>query len=167
MGVLSDVLKNWVLPIGLGLGVWAIAQGMLGGGEMVAQEAQAPDFRLKDTTGKEVSLVSLRGRPVLLNFWGTWCGPCRAELPTINEFAAAHPEVAVVGVAVDSGSWKELASAKRDMGITFDVWEGTEGVERSYGISSVPTTYWIDPEGVIRHRRRGTVNEALLKDWAD
>ena len=167
MEVLKNVLLNWVLPLALALAVLAGFQALRKPEVAAGEGCLAPGFTLRDSDGGEVSLEQFRGRPVILNFWGTWCAPCRAELPGISKFSRKHPEVVVLGLAVDSGPPKELAEARRRLDIPFVVLEATDAVKSSYGVRSVPTTFYVDPEGVLRKSHVGVVTPMQLSGWVD
>jgi thiol-disulfide isomerase/thioredoxin len=115
-----------------------------GGGEGV----MAPDFRVPRLDGRgEVALADLRGSPVVLNFWASWCGPCREEMPDFARFADLHPEVRVVGLAVNDGTGAARAFARRTgAGYILGVDERGDVHDR-YGSPGLPNTYVIDAEG--------------------
>ncbi len=126
--------------------------------------SMAPPFDLASLTGsKRVSLQALRGRPVVLNFWASWCVPCREEFPVLREIARDHPEVAVVGI-----TYKDLPFDARAFARTYRAaWPlamGGEGdpVARAYGIRAVPQTFFIDRAGVIRARAFGLPSPTAL-----
>lgn len=117
---------------------------------------EAPAFSLQDLEGNVVSLTDLRGRQVVLNFWATWCGPCRVEIPSFSRFARDNPEIAVLGIAVD-GTREELARAAEDLGIDYPVLIGTPEIVRRYGASTVPTTVVVDEEGRVKTAHVGVM----------
>ncbi len=115
--------------------------------------AAAPDFRLQDVGGATVHLSGLRGKVVVLEFWATWCPPCRAAVP---ELADLHRRfsgrgVAVLGISVDSGNnlSEKLAAFSSAHVIPYPVLIGTEEVAERYGVRSIPATFVIDRAGVI------------------
>lgn len=113
----------------------------------------APAFTLSDLAGKPVTLAELKGRRVVLNFWATWCAPCLAELPMLKAFAAAHPELTVVGVAVDEPGPVRARVARSEL--AYPVVIGTREVVEAYGVQSFPTTVVVDEEGRVRWTHTG------------
>jgi len=109
----------------------------------------APDFDLPDLDGERVVLSELRGQPVLLNFWATWCGPCRIEAPALSRFAERHPELVVLGIAAD-GSPASLRKASQDLGITYRIVRGNRAVIEAYEVQSFPTTVLLDSQEIGR-----------------
>ena len=125
---------------------------------------KAPDFVLNDLEGRPIQLSSLQGRPVILNFWATWCGPCKLEIPSFSSFADSNPGVTVLGIAVD-GAAQTLKVAARELGITYPVLMGRRSVQELYGVSTLPTTVVIDPEGKIHSAHTGMMFGPQLS-WA-
>jgi thiol-disulfide isomerase/thioredoxin len=122
-------------------------------------EATAPDFQLKSLAGSTVSLSALRGRPVLLNFWATWCGPCRFEMPFLQQLSddARWQARGLVLLAVNlEESEADVRKFMADNALSFTVLLDTAGkAGRLYNISAIPTTYIIDKDGIIKNSRRG------------
>jgi peroxiredoxin/outer membrane lipoprotein-sorting protein len=118
---------------------------------------QAPDFTLNDLEGNAVTLSALRGKPVLLDFWASWCGPCRMELPQVQELYQEYAEkgLQVVAVSVDAAVEDARKAAEEDK-LTFPVLWGDSGapemqqVNTAYGISSIPRLLLIDANGVVQ-----------------
>ncbi len=129
----------------------------------------APDFTLKDLTGQDVALSSLRGKTVVLDFWATWCPPCVKGLPIVAETTAAFKDKGVVFYAVnaeeDLAKINEFLKAKSlDIPVLLD---SAGDVMKLYGVSAIPQSYIIDKEGVIRAAHRGlspTLKEDLTKE---
>lgn len=117
----------------------------------------APDFQLQDLEGQSVSLSSLRGKPVLLNFWATWCGPCRVEMPYIQRIFEEWSGRGLVLLAVNIG--ENPAKAREFMqsnDLSFPVLLDTEEhTARKYNIRGIPTTYFIDKNGIIQDIKIG------------
>lgn len=126
----------------------------------------APDFQLTSLEGKQVKLSDLRGKAVLLNFWATWCSPCKVEMPWFEEFQKQYAEkgFTVLGVAMDDSSSEDIAKFTKDMGITYPVVLGTNAVSDTYGAEFLPTSVFIDRNGVIVQRVFGLVNRRDIED---
>lgn len=121
----------------------------------------APDFTLKTLDGKDLKLSDLRGKAVLLNFWATWCTPCKAEMPWFVDFQKqyAGQGLQVVGVAMDDASKEEIGKFAHDMGVNYPVVLGRESVAEQYGgVQFLPTTFYIDRNGNIDNRVFGIVD---------
>jgi len=117
----------------------------------------APDFTLPTLDKREISLSDYRGRPVILNFWATWCGPCRYEVPAFKAFSEKYPEEKVVVIAVNTQDDPDsaLGYAKAD-GLKFVIpVDPTGAVAGLYNIRGLPTTYIIDEKGVIKSIKIG------------
>lgn len=167
MEVVRNVLLNWVLPVVLLLVVLMGVQWIRKPTVELGADGEAPEFTLLDTEGASVSLADFRGQHVIVNFWGTWCGPCKAELPVLNRFARRNPEVVLLGLALDSGDVPELAAAKEDLGIRFVVLKGTGQIKRRYGVSVVPTTFHVDPDGKLQQSHVGVISPPRLASWVN
>lgn len=131
----------------------------------------APDFALTTLTGEEFALSDLRGTPMVLNFWATWCGPCRRELPALQTAAERYDgEVLIVGV--DQGEEASVVQPfVEELGLTFPIPMDAEmSVAATYNVKGLPTTFFVDADGVIRHIWAGEMNsvtlaEGILKIW--
>jgi len=115
---------------------------------------QAPDFRLVTLEGEPVHLAELQGQVVVLNFWATWCGPCRVELPSFSRYAQAHPDVVVLGIATD-GTQAELRAAQRSLGISYPVLRIDSATAAAYAVQTLPTTVVIDAQGRVSSAHSG------------
>ena len=118
---------------------------------------QAPAFALETLDGDVVDSESLRGRVVVLNFWATWCIPCRVEIPALQSVWEdfGPDEVVVIGVSTDVLD-APVAAYLAERGVTYPVAMQTGEIRRAFGgISAIPTTFVIDAEGVVRHRVLG------------
>ncbi len=119
----------------------------------------APDFQLESLDGASISLDGLRGRPVLLNFWATWCGPCRHEMPFLQE-VSQDEEWKKRGLVILAVNLGETAPAVRKFmevnRLSFTVLLDSEGkVGVMYNAQYIPTTYFIDNDGIIRNVKTG------------
>ena len=112
----------------------------------------APEFALKDSNGQTVHLSDYKGKVVLLDFWATWCGPCKIEIPWFMEFEQQFKDrgFAVVGVSMDEDGWNVVKPYIQEMKINYRVVLGNEQVSDLYGgLDSLPTTLLIDRQGKI------------------
>ena len=122
----------------------------------------APDFSLKDVNGKPVKLSDYKGKVVLLNFWATWCGPCKIEIPWFKEFETTYKNqgFAVLGVAMDDDGWEAVKPYIIEKQVNYRVVVGTEQVSVLYGdVESLPTTFVIDREGRIASTHIGLISK--------
>ncbi len=115
------------------------------------ERRMAPDFVLDDASGKPVRLSELRGQVVLLNFWATWCAPCRIEIPWFIEFQKAQQSrgYTTLGVSLDEDGWDAVKPYIDQHRINYRVAIGTDDLAQLYGATSLPTTLIIDRSGRI------------------
>jgi cytochrome c biogenesis protein CcmG/thiol:disulfide interchange protein DsbE len=117
-----------------------------------AARKTAPEFVLKDAEGKDVKLSDYRGKVVLLDFWATWCGPCRIEIPWFSEMERQKKNqgFAVLGVSMDDDGWKVVKPFISEMKMNYRVLLGNDQIAKDYGgLDALPTTFVIDREGKI------------------
>lgn len=143
--------------------------------EMIAQQKQllgeelniglkvgdaAPDIVVKNEKGEDVLLSDFKGEPVILNFWATWCPPCRAEMPDMQQF---HEDTQVnilsVNLIETEKSEEHVPEFIKEYGLTFDVYYDEQNkAAQTYKIQPIPTTYFIDKEGFISFAALGAIN---------
>jgi peroxiredoxin len=127
----------------------------------------APDFALKDVTGKIVKLSDYRGKVVLLNFWATWCEPCQIEIPWFIEFQQTYKDrdFVVLGASLDDDGWESVKPFLEKRKINYRVVIGTEELSAKYGgIESLPSTFVIDREGRIAAVHLELVSKSIYKN---
>ncbi|CAM2146259.1 redoxin domain-containing protein [Bacillus halotolerans] len=167
------MLKKWVagiLLIGLaGYMCWNIYQQFSKKEIGIEEGQQAPDFTLKTLSGKRTSLSDVKGKKVLLNFWATWCKPCRQEMPAMEELQKEHSDVAVIAVNFTSAekSEKQVQNFADTYHLTFPILIDKKGINADYNVFSYPTTYILDEKGVIQDIHIGTMTKKEMKEKLD
>ncbi len=156
-----QALRDW----GVAIAVVALVSLTIGecGGSGPALATAAPPFQLSTLTGEALDIEAMHGQTVVLNFWASWCGPCRQEIPDFSRFSSAHPEVVVWGVAVDSGDEADVRRSAKALGIDYTVAVADAPIVRDYNIDVFPTTVVIDSDGLIRHVQAGMMTYAQLE----
>jgi peroxiredoxin len=158
----------WTLAIGfIGWRVWPQLAASVG---VPTASAAAPDFHARTLAGDSVSLDSLRGKVVLLNFWATWCPPCRVEMPGFQSAWESRrgKGFVVLGVSTDLRGEQFVRDFLAERGYTYPVVLGTQELVRSYGGARVlPTSFLIDRQGRIRHEIKGIYARPLLEAAVD
>lgn len=149
------MFADWGLAIAVAVGLLAAATLF---DRMRSPTGTAPDFQLDDVAGGEVHLADLRGSVVVLNFWGSWCPPCRSEIPELSAWAEAHPETKLLGIAVRSGRGDELRRAAVALGTRYPVLVADDATVAAYGVDVFPTTIVVREDGSIGAVRRGTLD---------
>lgn len=130
-------------------------------------KTKAIDFKLKDLNGQEVSLSDLKGKKVFLNFWATWCPPCKEEMPEIENLYQGTKDSDLVIVAVEIGEPLNtvkpfIETNKYNFKILLDL---DQSVATKYNITSIPTSYFIDTEGYIISKHVGSMNIDQMKTY--
>jgi peroxiredoxin len=124
----------------------------------VGARQNAPEFALKDVNGTTVRLSDYRGKVVLLNFWATWCGPCKIEVPWFIEFEQANKDrgFAVIGVSMDEEGWAVVKPFLAEMNINYRTLLGNDSIAQLYGgVDSLPTSFLIDRDGRVASSHLG------------
>ncbi len=159
---------------------WAVLLPVLGcsaqdGGDLGASASEAapkkprrpaPNFDLKGVYGNPVSLADHRGKPVVVDFWATWCVPCIYQVPELNAFWKIHREaddVAVIGVAVDVEGASAVAPWIEEKGVEYQIAIGDERLAREFGVMGFPTLAIISPDGNIESLHVGLIEAEELE----
>jgi len=128
----------------------------------------APDFTLQSTDGKTVHLSDFRGKGVLLNFWATWCQPCKIEMPWFEELQKQYGPAGlqIVGISVDDDATAaDLTKFAKDLGVSYPILMGKESVENAYGgVEFLPATLYIDRDGKIVDKVFGLKGRGEIED---
>jgi len=128
----------------------------------------APDFKATTLTGEEITLSSLRGQPVLVNLWASWCLPCRREMPALEQVYKEYHEDGFILLAVNATDQDQLEKVRaftQELGLTFPILLDEAGeISRAYQLSALPTSFFISADGTIQDVVvGGPMSEALLR----
>jgi thiol-disulfide isomerase/thioredoxin len=157
---MKHLIKDWAIAIGLGLLVY-LAIGYLQPKPELPEIA--PDFQVNTLEGRSFDLASLRGQTVIINFWASWCGPCRTEIPAFSRFAIENPEIPMIGLAVDSGGPSKVKKSAEKFGIRYPVAIASQALKTKYDVSTLPTTIVVAPDGRVSHVSVGTMSFSDLR----
>jgi thiol-disulfide isomerase/thioredoxin len=130
------------------------------------RDKPAPSFTLKSVDGKTVSLADYKGKAVLLNFWATWCGPCKLEMPWLITLQKKYATqgFTVVGISEDDGSTKEVTDFMAKMGVDYPVLMYNDQLNKAYGgIDYLPTSYYIGRDGKVVIESGGLISESEME----
>lgn len=127
----------------------------------------APEFALEALDGKTVRLSDFRGKAVLVNFWATWCQPCKIEMPWFEEMQKQYGPggFQVLGIAMDDASKEDIARFAKDMGVNYPILIGKEAVGDAYGgVQFLPSTFFVDRDGKVVDRIFGLKSRSEIED---
>jgi peroxiredoxin len=139
----------------LGIVCCAVSAASLASSGLTGQAA--PDFALKSSSGENLRLSEYRGDVVMVNFWATWCGPCRQEMPLLDELYSRYQRVgfSLLGVNIDDNSSKAMDMVN-ELGVSFPVlFDARKEVSKLYEVGAMPVTVLIDREGTVRYVHHG------------
>ena len=138
-----------------GLALTVLATSSLAASDLAGKPA--PDFALKSSTGANLRLSEYRGDVVMINFWATWCGPCRQEMPLLDQLYSRYQRVgfSLLGVNIDDDSSRAMDMI-HELGVSFPVlFDARKEVSRLYDVDAMPVTILVDREGNVRHVHKG------------
>jgi thiol-disulfide isomerase/thioredoxin len=161
-------LKRFIAPAALVLALAGISIGWQSLTPAAVPRDEARPFAVRTADGRTLRLSELRGRPVILDFWATWCAPCRASMPLLSELQGRYASrgLFVVGLSVDDGLPQEVQRFADRLKLRFPVAMASEGMLDDYGpIRSIPTTIFIDRRGRIVRRVVGYVDRETLEGF--
>ena len=168
-------MKKWI-----GIAIVVILIGAVVGNTFSSSEAQygitaegtglekgdtPPQFKLETLDGEALSLEDVKGKKVILNFWATWCEPCREEMPVFDEYDAQNEDVVVVAVNMThkDGNIDKITNFISEYGLTFPVLLDEAGdVSKAYEVINIPSTYLLDEQGIIQLKINGALDETML-----
>lgn len=136
------------------------------GGPTPALEGKvAPTFTLVDLDGKKVSLADYKGKPVLVNFWATWCAPCKLEMPWFEEFHKKYADLVILGLAADDAAKPAIESTAKKLGVTYPVLLVDSKVEEAYGgVNYLPESFYVGRDGKVMLETAGMSADSGGKD---
>lgn len=144
-----------------------ISLGFLLLGPQLRAADAAPAWKLQDINGKTVQLSDFKGKVVILDFWATWCPPCRAEIPHFVELQKAYADkgLVIVGISLDQGGVDTVAPFAKANGINYPIVLGDEELTSKYGgIEGIPTTFIVDQKGNIVNKFVGFTEKSVFED---
>ena len=162
-----------IKPIGTLLLAGILCLCMIMGGCQSTKKGNAPDFKVLDERGQSVSLSDYQGKPVIVNFWATWCPPCRSEMPAFDN-AYKEYKRKIRFMMVNLTTWEETQSVSTvkdfllDNGYDFPAYFDTKGdAVKKYDVGSIPTTLFVDKNGDLVYKHTGMMSEAQLNDYIE
>lgn len=170
-GLIKRTMRHWIATILLCVMSSFVALGSasaqdrfpVAGRQAVKLGESAPNFQLQDMDGRFVKLSDLRGKVVMLNFWATWCGPCRVEMPAMEELYRmfSRKDFEILAVSTDAQGVSVTRPFQKQNRLTFPILHDSDyRVGLTYGARSLPMTFMVDRQGIVRHHIFGA------RDWS-
>ena len=156
-------IARFMIPLSLAIFVFV----SVGNARVIKEDPVAPDFNLEDLNGTELSLSDFEGKVLFLNFWATWCPPCRTEIPDFIEVYDKYKDMglAILGISVDQISAKKVGEFVKKNKMNYPVAMATKKLFQDYpSPGAIPTTLVIDAMGKIRHKKVGVMSQQELID---
>ncbi|MCZ6711943.1 MAG: TlpA disulfide reductase family protein [Gammaproteobacteria bacterium] len=177
--------RSYLRVLGGGYAVGAVlaiavlgTMNMFTGSQVLRSGDRVPDFTLVNLSGDTVRFSDLEGQAVVLNFWATWCPPCRREMPLLDAIQREYKSRGLSIVGIDVG--EDPNAVRRyveSIGVTYPIWldapnrqtgiDSTQSIHGRFGGVGLPTTIFVDPEGIVRDRHLGELNRAILQTQAE
>jgi len=164
---LALIVVAFVVALMLYIGYHQARRNGAGSPQRLTQSKVAPDFSLESLDGGTMRLSDLRGKAVLLNFWATWCGPCKIEMPWFVDLQNQYGSqgLQIVGVAMDDASKEDISKFAKDMGVNYPILIGKESVGDQYGgVPALPESFLISRDGKIVDKIIGLIGKAEIED---
>ena len=132
---------------------------------LVADPSPLPALSMQDLDGRTITTDDLRGKVMLVNFWATWCGPCRAEIPDLIKLQARYADhLQIIGVSADEGGVQLVEDFATEFGINYPIVMGTPELNRAFpGVMALPTSFIVDPEARVVQTHVGLINAGVLE----
>ena len=133
--------------------------------QLVADPSPLPALSMQDLDGRTITTDDLYGKVTLVNFWATWCGPCRAEIPDLIKLQARYPDhLQIIGVSADEGPVQVVEDFATAYGINYPIVMSTPELNRAFpGVMALPTSFIVDPEGRVVQTHIGLINPGVLE----
>jgi thiol-disulfide isomerase/thioredoxin len=150
------------------LRIAAVSLALVAFAPQASDARQAPSFSVKTLEGKPLRSADLRNKPVIVDFWATWCGPCRASMPHLSAMQSRYEKkgLTVVGMSVDDGGPQGVRKFANQLGVKFTLAMANDEILDAYGpIRSIPTTFFINRKGAIVRRVVGYIDGETMEDY--
>lgn len=157
----KPVVKYSLIAVAVFLFFWLVV------GQSVSTAESAPNFTLENQEGETISLDDYRGQVVIVNFWATWCPPCKAEIPGFVDLYEEYKDdgLVIIGVSLDQTGWNEVHPFIEEYEINYPIVVGNQEIAEAYGnIRSIPTTFVLDQDGAIAKKYVGYQPDEVFEE---